>query len=166
MGFRWVNWQTSYSNPSNFTFGAATDGATVDVNGYVPLLGIMTSMKGLTVGAVAFPTTLGTVEHLESIFPANRLEAKGDFNGGYFAEIFMDWTMPAFELPGMEAGLSIFSKISFLRTTADVTFRNLAAPAVTQEYDFALQRNLFFLGAKATIDFEIPDWPSTRILYY
>jgi hypothetical protein len=168
-GFRYVYWQTSYKNPkdSNGGLGAtADDDAEVSVHGYVPFIGVMTSMRGLTVGAVGIPTTLGEVEHKETI-GALRLKGKGDFDGGYFAEVFIDYSTPTFEMPGLSAGISVFCKASWLRTTTDLKLEELSGPIPPQEYDFALQRNLFFVGGKATFDFALPDfWPSSRILYY
>jgi len=168
-GFRWVSWQTTYKNPkdSNGGLGATVlDEADVSVNGYVPFIGVMTSMRGLTVGAVGIPTTLGTVEHRETI-GALRLKGKGDLDGGYFAEVFLDYSTPTFEMPGLSAGISVFCKASWLRTTTDLKLEELSTPIAPQEYDFALQRNLFFVGGKATFDFTLPDlWKSSRILYY
>jgi hypothetical protein len=168
-GFRWVSWQTTYKNPkdSNGGLGSTVDDeADVSVNGYVPFFGIMTSMRGLTVGAVGIPTTLGTVEHKETI-GALRLKGKGDFDGGYFAEVFLDYSTPTFEMPGLSAGISVFCKASWLRTTTDLKLEELNTPVDSQDYDFALQRNLFIVGGKATFDFDIPDlWKSTKIMYY
>ena len=160
-------WQTSFKNPYDVVgTSLAGDEADVTVNAYLPIFGIMTSMRGLTVGAVGFPTTIGRVEHKES-FAGNaaRIKATGDFDGGYFAEIFMEYGVPAYDLPGLSAALSVFGKVSFLRTTSNVKLSNVGL-GLSQDYDFALQRNLMVLGAKATFDFELPTWPSSRILFY
>ena len=166
-GFRWVYWQTSFKNPYDVVGGSlAGDEADVTVNAYLPIFGIMTSMRGLTVGAVGFPTTIGRVEHKESfVGNAARIKAAGDFDGGYFAEIFMEYGVPAYDLPGLSAALSVFGKVSFLRTTSNVKLSNVGL-GLSQDYDFALQRNLMVLGAKATFDFDLPSWPSSRILFY
>jgi hypothetical protein len=166
-GFRWVYWQTSYSNPFDAVgTNSAADTGDVTVNAYLPIFGIMTSMRGLTVGAVGFPTTIGTVEHKESFNGStSRIKATGDFDGGYFAEIFMEYGVPAYDLPGLSAALSVYGKVSWLRTTSDVKLSNVGL-GLSETYDFALQRNLMFIGAKATFDFDLPSLPTSRILYY
>ena len=137
-GFRWVYWQTTYKNPYDVVGGSlASDEADVTVNAYLPIFGIMTSMRGLTVGAVGFPTTIGRVEHKES-FAGNtsRIKAAGDFDGGYFAEIFMEYGVPAYDLPGLSAALTVFGKVSFLRATSNVKLDSIVA-GLSQDYDFA-----------------------------
>jgi hypothetical protein len=168
-GFRWISWQTSYKNPTDIAgtlFSTVDDEADVSVNGYVPFFGVMTCLRGLTVGAVGVPTTLGTVEHKETI-GRFRLKGTGDLNGGYFAEVFIDYSTPTLEMPGLSAGISVYCKASWLRATTDLKMKELSVPVDAQDYDFALQRNLFFVGGKATFDFNIPDlWKSSRIMYY
>ena len=113
-GFRWVYWQTSYEGPNTVKGGSAsTDTADVTVTAYLPLLGFSKKMGGLTLGALGFPSTRGSVVHNESFHGSiSRIECTGRFDGGYFAEVFA-------------------------------------------EYGFYLQRNLLFLGAKATFEFDL-----------
>jgi hypothetical protein len=158
VGFRWVNWQTSYKSPSDFVWGGylPSDSADVTVNGYVPFVGLLATYRGLNVGAVGIPTTVGEVEHNEVFGGAGlALEAKGTFTGGYFFEMFADYTLPlpGGMGPGIDADLSLFGKCSFLEVeaTPDLTWIGVG----TEEMDFRLQRNLFIVGAKATLNFNL-----------
>jgi hypothetical protein len=159
-GFRWVNWQTSYKSPIN-ELGpyAPTDTADVTVNGYVPFVGLLVTYGDLNVGAIGLPTTVGELEHNESFgLLGLSLKAKGTFTGGYFFEMFADYKLPlpGGLGPGVDADLSLFSKCSFLEVIAQPTLRwGLGGGFTEEDYDFRLQRNLFVVGAKATLNFNI-----------
>lgn len=163
-GFRWVCWQTSYKSPNIerdvWTIYAPTDKGDVTVNGYVPFVGLLATYRGLNVGAVGIPTTIGDVEHNESFDPAGAgtiVEAKGTFTGGYFFEMFVDYALqlPGGLGPGVDADLSLFGKFSFLEIKATPTFRWDVGIVGEEEMDFRLRRNLFVLGAKATLNFNV-----------
>jgi hypothetical protein len=162
-GFRWVCWQTSYKSPINElnpALYALTDAADVTVNGYVPFVGLLATYRGLNVGAVGIPTTIGEVEHNE-VFSTNAivLEAKGTFTGGYFFEMFADYSLPlpGGMGPGIDADLSLFGKCSFLevKATPTVSWWQGGVFLGDEEMDFRLQRNLVVLGAKATLKFNL-----------
>lgn len=164
-GFRWVTWQTSYKSPTNERNGLAlyanTDSGDVTVNGYVPFVGLLASYRGLNVGAVGIPTTIGDVEHNEvfgGMFggTGSAMEAKGVFAGGYFFEAFADYALPlpGGMGPGVDADLSLFGKCSFLEVEATTAVRWWGILG-KQDYDFRLHRNLFVLGAKATLNFNL-----------
>lgn len=160
-GFRWTSWQTSYKDSYDVTLGAPTDTGDVTINAYLPFFGILTKLGDLTFGAVGLPTTLGRVEHKESVLGStNRLVVSGDFNGGYFGEIFAEYSVPSFNLQGISADLSIFCKASQLHATAPVIMRDLSTAgglATPREFDFTLNRDLLMLGAKAAINFDLPE---------
>ncbi len=55
-GFRWINWQTSFTSPYDAVGvdagdTASTDKADVTINGYVPLIGMTASSMGVNLGA-------------------------------------------------------------------------------------------------------------------
>jgi hypothetical protein len=159
-GFRWVNWQTSYKSPyeADQLMMAATDSADVTINGYVPFIGLLTTYRGLNVGAVGIPTTIGEVVHNESLngMATLGLEVKGTFTGGYFFEMFADYALPipGGMGPGIDADLSLFGKLSLLEVHAIPTVTWTPGPT-QDEADFSLHRNLFVLGAKATLKFNL-----------
>ena len=155
-GFRWVYWQTTYTNPFDVRGSSLpTDTADVTVNAYLPLLGIMSKMGGLTVGAVGFPTALGDVTHYESFNGSNsHIKVSGGFDGGYIAEVFVDYAVSLQDSPILSSAFSAFSKAAFL-TTEGVVKLEQTLTGISEEYDFRLQRNLLFLGAKGTINFDI-----------
>jgi hypothetical protein len=159
--FRWVCWQTSYKSPTNELdpgLYAVTDKADVTVNGYVPFVGLMVTYRGLNVGAVGIPTTIGDVLHNE-VFGAGPfvLEAKGTFTGGYFFEMFADYSLPVPGTlgPGFDTDVSLYSKFSLLEIQASPTVRWTGAAVGEEERDFSLHRNLFVIGAKATMNFNL-----------
>jgi hypothetical protein len=161
-GFRWIYWQTSYTNSYDITLGSLTDTGDVTINGYVPFVGIMTKRGGFTIGAVGIPTTVGTVEHKESVLGStNRLVVTGDLSGGYFAEIFAEYGIPAYDAMGVMADFSIFCKVSWLHATSTVTMQDLSTAggfATPRDFDFILDRNLLFLGAKTTLNFDLSQY--------
>jgi hypothetical protein len=162
VGFRWDCWQTSFKSPIDEFGGwsAPTDTADSTVNGYIPFVGLLATYRGLNVGAVGMPTTIGQVEVNEVFGGSNQfLEDKGTFTGGYFFEMFADYAMPmpGGLGPGVDADLSLFGKCSFLavEATPSVSRWNSGVFVGEEDYDFRLQRNLFVLGAKATLKFNL-----------
>jgi hypothetical protein len=162
-GFRWECWQTSYKSPVNeYALGpllAPTDSADVTVNGYIPFVGLMVTYGHLNLGAVGIPTTIGEVEHNESFNNGGLrgMEVKGTFTGGYFFEMFADYALPlpGGLGPGIDAELSLFGKCSFLEVEATPTLRWTGSLPGEEDYDFSLHRNLFVVGAKATLKFNL-----------
>jgi hypothetical protein len=163
-GFRWVCWQTSYKAPVNelgFPTGPVADSGDLTINGYIPLIGLLATYRGLNVGAVGFPTTIGDVEAKEVVLAAGSqfAEVKGTFSGGYFLEVFADYALPfpGGLGPGVDADLSLFGKCSFLEAKATPALRWWFGGAFVAEedYDFSLHRNLFVVGAKATLNFNL-----------
>ncbi len=161
-GFRWVYWQTSYKNPKvqvPFSY-ANTDSGDVTLNGYVPFVGLLATYGGLNVGAVGIPTTVGNLVHNEVFGGVNAivLKATGAFTGGYFFEMFADYgmPMPGSLVAGYDADVALFGKCSFLAIDASPTLDwDVVGVKFTETMDFTLQRNLFVLGAKATLNFNI-----------
>jgi|GEM_PF-996853 len=161
-GFRWVYWQTSYKSPEiqvNPGIYTNTDTGDVTLNGYVPFIGLLATYGGLNVGAVGIPTTVGDLVHKESFANGGvSVEATGAFTGGYFFELFADYgmPMPGSLVAGYDADVALFGKCSFLAIDASPTLDwNVGAVTTTETMDFSLQRNLFVLGAKATLNFNI-----------
>ena len=160
-GFRWESWQTSFKslvNEFNIVH-SPTDTAFLTVNGYIPVIGLLATYRGLNFGVIGIPTFIGEVEHRETIDQIDFLEAKADFNSGYFFEIFGDYAlpMPGSLVSGQEIDLSLFGKCSFLEiiATPTLTWRDTLGLYGEEEMDFRLQRNLFVVGAKATLKFNI-----------
>lgn len=157
-GFRWVNWQTRYERPfDSLPLGASlpTDTADLTLNAYLPLVGLSTTARGVRVGVLGFPTTTGTLEHKESFTGAiSRIEIRGKLHAGYFAEAFVEYDAPSFDLPGLSGGLSVFAKASALRSTANTQLEQ-ALTGISDDYRFTVQRTLFFLGVKAKFEFQL-----------
>lgn len=162
-GFRWSYWQTSYKNWQNqagYWNLADTDTGDITINAYLPLVGVMTRMGSLGVGAIGFPTTLGTAQSRWNDEPRDLTEFTGTFDGGYFAEAFLEYVVPFTTVSaGLDASVSFFGKISSLRvrSTMSLNMVDNFAPFGTELFNLVFQRNLFVLGAKASLNFTIPD---------
>jgi hypothetical protein len=160
-GFRWESWQTSFKSPVNeFNIvHSPTDPAFLTVNGYLPFVGLLATYRGLNFGVIGIPTFIGEVEHRETIDQIDFLIAKADFNKGYFLEIFGDYTMPmpGSLVSGQEVDLSLFGKCTFLEAHATPNMEWWQFGALFDEglCGFRLYRNLFFVGAKATWNFNL-----------
>jgi hypothetical protein len=160
VGGRWDSWQTSMTNPRNYSFGlyAATDTADLTVNAYLPLLGIVSSWNGFSFGVLGFPGAYGDVTTHETRGPTTRITETGAYSGGHFVEIFTDWSVPAFSIvPGqVDGGASLFIKFNSLRASGVVTYSGSGGVG-SRDTPFAFQRNLLSTGIQAFITFSLPD---------
>jgi hypothetical protein len=162
-GFRWDHWQSSLKNPRNislFSSHNSTDTAALTVNGYLPLIGIVSSVGGFSFGAMGFPVALGDVEVTASQnrFGTLVFRESGHFDSGYFLEIFTELNLPnpGFALAGTDGSVSLFAKLSFYEATDNITFSVSGSFSQTDNTDFAFRRTLFVAGGKASINFSLP----------
>ncbi len=160
-GFRWCNWQTSYKNSRNFvqpTRYDDRDTGDVTVNTYVPFVGVMIDMGGLSTGAIGFPAVFGAIESTWVDEPGDLFRFSGEFGGGYFLEAFIGYDVSMTNAVGdSELSIGLLVKYSTLRAETTLNLERIVGsfPRTPAPYDLAFKRNLFTLGAKATLDFNI-----------
>ena len=165
-GFRWDSWQTSFTNPSNvylFYPSASTDTADLTLNSYLPLLGIVSTQGGITVGAMGFPVLRGDMEVHESrnLFASNLISESSNFGEGYFVEVFTEYSTPIGLIAhtGFDGSASLFLKYNRLKAIGTNTVTQKfsgGGGAFEREIPFSFRRDLLVLGIQATINFSIP----------
>jgi hypothetical protein len=160
-GFRWDNWQTTWRNPvrQSGLIGArnGTDVATADVNGYIPYVGLLTRMGGVTFSACAFPAVFGNARHSERVTPAipgGPVTSWGTFKKGYFLETRAEYTLPV-PVGDSDVWFSAFFTYNVLEAGMDINYDDSANP--TSKQDFRFYRKLFVLGGKAELAFAPED---------
>ena len=160
-GFRYDCWQTTSKSPIEGVPPIAlapVGNMFLTVNSYVPFFGLMTRAGGLTVGAVGFPYVIGNGLDKQSM-NGQSVEMSGVFNRGYFFETFLEYELPApGSFVGSDFSMSLFAKYSTIEVRSDVTATRTVPPAapVQQSADFTLRRSLLILGAKGTLNFDLP----------
>ncbi|AFM23008.1 TonB-dependent receptor [Desulfomonile tiedjei] len=97
-GLRFDRYSNKFKNPSNAIAVVSNPNDTADVNsdGWIPLVGTQyvyaDTTTNLTVRAVGFPVLLGNFKYREAVGGANALEGSGNWRGGYFLEIFGEYS--------------------------------------------------------------------------
>lgn len=165
-GFRWDNWQTSLNGrfdiSPGFAVAAPTDTGALTINAYVPLVGVATYLRGLTMGMVGFPWVPGDFRYAETRNNAGlRFDSgSGNFKRAWFVEFFTDYRLPMstlVSLPGAaDANLSLFGKFNYMEVKNSFTLTRQPA-AVSDVFDFAFYRTLFVVGAQANLNFNMPN---------
>jgi hypothetical protein len=170
-GFRWDHWQTSLKNPGDPTLTepswlaevAPTDTGAITVNGFIPLIGVMTQTNGLNFGVVGFPVIAGNVEFSESIGGlAAAFSYTGDYGEGWFVEAFAEYELANTPLArNLSVGsLSLFAKVNAMqakgRLITGMWLIGSPTPTGENETSFSFYRNMFVLGAKGTLSFNLP----------
>lgn len=96
-GFRWDHWQSSFTDPriSPLFIGSLSpsDRGDFTANAYVPLVGIVTRLGGVSFGVLGFPCAFGDlVDHANANAGGTlvRTTARATFSQGYYAELFGD----------------------------------------------------------------------------
>ena len=155
-GFRWDYWQTSYNNPYDTNPAAGTVAPWyLTVNGFVPLVGLVTEYQGLSFGAVGFPFMPGTMDIEDP-----DLKANGTFDNGYYVEIFTEYVAPMFDMGGdLTAAVSFFGKINIMGGASAMTFTDNNNVDPDEIFDVSVGRTLFLVGVKADFKFNLPTTP-------
>lgn len=162
-GYRYDSFATTFTDPGDVLGGipsVASDEADVNSSLHIPFVGLLftKSVSNVTwaFGAVGFPTLFGNVKYKEAINQTTQrfLDVSGDVNGGYFLELFCEYALKAFG--GTFGG---YAKFSTVQATSTVTNWNLDVPALASEsaeVNLGLHRNVFNIGGRASIDFDLP----------
>jgi hypothetical protein len=153
-GLRYDYYTARFENPYNLGVGALTDEADVTSEGWIPLVGtqyaLSSSMGSLVVRAVGVPSLLGTARYKQTIGGVERVEAKGNWNGRGFLEVFAEYSK-SFG-PG---AMGVFGRWNMAQGNADLDLSILPFPG-SQTYKLALHRNSWTFGASFSLNFNMP----------
>jgi hypothetical protein len=155
--FDYFNTQFTNSNPFNtFGLGLLGDGATVNSQGWIPLLGTQcayaSSTTNLTVRVVGFPTLLGNVKYTETIGglgAAGSAQFSGTYNGGYFLEVFSEYS----RMFGL-GGIGVFARWNMThgKSNSDLSLDGLGSNG----FDLGVNRTSWTLGGSFNLSFNTP----------
>ncbi|MDQ7784821.1 MAG: hypothetical protein RDU20_18200 [Desulfomonilaceae bacterium] len=159
LGFRYDSFQTNFHDPSV----QPGDTANLTINGYIPFFGCAVSNIApgtgldIEVGAIGFPTMLGSVDYIEVVsagIPIGGAEVLGfpasnGFGKGYFFEAFGEIGMPL--LYGWQAAAFVKYSTINAHTQIHVGERNAEIP--TTDYDFDLDRRIWVVGGRVSLCF-------------
>jgi hypothetical protein len=159
-GLRYDYFTTTFKNPRNVVGipGLPTDQADVITQNWIPLVGTQMSYAGsfgnLTVRAVGVPTLVGNVRYKQTLgAAASRIEAKGNYNSGYFLEFFGEYSKSF-----GSAGVGIFGRWNMAEGEAKLS-TDLIGLGGSQDFDLALHRNSWTLGGSFSLAFNMPGIP-------
>lgn len=160
-GYRWDYLQTGYSGPrdvsAGFVAAARTDSADFYMETWLPFVGVAGSYWGLRFAGIAGVTSGGTVkyEEVRNGGGSQRLDVfEGNLDKAYFIELTGEYTVASgFTQGGTQAELSIFGKYNLLKTEADLTGQRTGTATAQDTFDFELRRDLFVVGAEASVTF-------------
>lgn len=156
-GLRYDYYTVRFKNPFNATFVTSLPSDTADATseGWIPLFGLQyaqsSSMGSLVVRAVGVPTLLGTVKYNQTVggTPA-RVEARGNYNNGYFLEIFAEYSK-SFG-PG---SVGVFGRWNGTKGYANADFA-IPPLAGTDTFRLTVQRNTWTVGGSFSLNFTLP----------
>jgi hypothetical protein len=163
-GFRYDCWQTSLRNPRNTTKGRwpqATDRDSVylTVNSYLPFVGVMGGLGGLTLGAIGLPMYFGEAksEGAENQLGLLLLKTEVNFKSGQFVEVFAEYLLsPLQSIRGLDVSVAIFGKFNSVEAKSVGALAAYGSLQSRNPYNFTFRRNLFIFGAEATLNFDLP----------
>ncbi len=166
-GARYDRYETTFKSPTGFPdFGngltGSRDRSDVTANNIIPLVGtqysLNSSVNALTVRVVGIPTLAGDVKYKESILGAQRLEADGNWRGGYFLEVFGDYTYKTGNLGeiGAFGRWNMAHGYATMRTSFNAPVFQLAD---SREFELSLDRSSWTFGGKIALSFNTPRMP-------
>jgi hypothetical protein len=169
--FGWDTWQTSFSDRSAISPGwgvpALTDTAGLTVNLYIPKIGVMNSSNGLTFGALFSPLVFGNFALEETYNNGGQrlLESRNSFKswGSMYFATFAEYVFSPFgnsscgESNFELGGFARFIWLDARKTGAKVQRSLGAVEEYSESYDVTWRRELFVVGGKATVKFNMPN---------
>lgn len=157
-GARYDYYTVKFRGPENLNSqvgGLASDGADVISQVLIPVIGTQYALNNATTNLVfrmvGIPTLVGYVQYNETILGVNRLEAKGNYNGGYALEAFAEYGRNF----GGVGGLGIFARWQGTHGRADVS-TDLAPTGLSDTFKLGVNRNAWTFGGSLTLNFNSP----------
>jgi hypothetical protein len=158
IGARYDYYTVKFSDPANtasLVGGLGGDEADAISQGVIPLIGTQYVLNNATTNlvfrVVGIPTLVGTVKYQETIAGAARLEAKGNYNGGYFLEAFTEYDRKF----GGTAGIGFFARWNATHGKADLD-TTLLPGGVADTFKLGLSRNSWTVGGTFSLNFNLP----------
>jgi hypothetical protein len=154
--YDYYNTQFTHSNPFfTFPLGAVGDGATVNSQGWIPLIGTQvayaSSTTNLVVRVVGFPYLAGNAKYTETIggLGAASAQFSGTYNNGYFMEVFSEYSRTV----GV-GGIGVFGRWNMTHGNmdSDLSVGGLGSSG----FRLGLTRTSFTLGASVSLNFNTP----------
>jgi hypothetical protein len=128
------------------------DSGDVKINNYIPLLGVQWDYVGtetnLLFRTVGFPALFGNFDLVE-LFGLAPFEAKGNYNNGYFLEVFSEYSR---KFGGMNVG--VFGRWNLAHTTSNANAGDVGTPRTG--FSLGLQRTTWTLGGSFSLAFNSP----------
>jgi hypothetical protein len=155
-GVRYDSFTTKFQDPSTERnrFDLATDEADVISEGWIPLLGVQYAMNSgqnaLIARFVGIPTLLGTAKYNETI-NNNRIESSGNWNGGYFWELFAEYDRNFNQM----GGIGVFGRVQSTNGRADLDLAYIPTPD-NDTFRLGLNRLNWTVGGSMNLSFNLP----------
>lgn len=165
-GLRYDSFTTRFKNPVNAAgIGGALPSDTADVvtENWIPLFGTQMDYSGsfgnLVVRAVGVPTLVGSAWYKQTLGGGGiiqRIEAKGNYSGGYFLEFFTEYSK-SFG-PG---SVGLFGRWNMAEGKAKLSVDGLIAAGglLARDFDLTLNRTSWTLGGSFSLAFNMPGIP-------
>lgn len=155
LGFRYESWEASFSDPSGTTNIPSWAEANLDMDLYIPLVGLMMDLGGFTFGVTALPTLPGSINFGETLDTEKRLSLDSSFARGHWAEVWFKYSPAGFRLGPVDAGVGCFGTFSSafggaepsleIETTTQGALRDIGI------YDISVYRRLWTVGLTITL---------------
>lgn len=156
LGFRYEAWDVSFMDPTGPAAVSGADGE-MEVDLYIPLVGLMMDLGPVTFGATALPTLPGAISYGETKGSGKRLDLDSSFSRGHWAEVWVRYSPVVFEIGPMDTGIGILGTFSSAfggaEPTAELFAPNQAGPADIGIYDMSLYRRIWTIGVTTSISF-------------
>jgi hypothetical protein len=142
------------ASPAPPAGGTSTNEADVISQLVIPLVGVQAGYGGssskLMLRAAGFPIVFGSIKYNETVLTANRLEATGNYESGYFLEVFAEYSR---KLGGVD--VAGFARYNLLQGNSDLNIDLLPAGG-SQTFRLGFLRSSLTYGVSFALGFNTP----------
>ena len=156
-GLRYDHYTARFKNPVNVVGmgSSSTDTADASSDGWIPLVGVQyaasSTAQSLIFRVVGIPTLLGNVWYKQTANGIDRVDVKGDYKGGYFLEVFTEYTK---RFCGGSVG--VFGRWNAAKGDSNVNFEITGVNTGEESFELSLRRSAWTLGGTFSLDFDMP----------
>ncbi len=155
-GLRYDYFTVRFKNPFNVSGVVSSPSDTADATsqGWIPLFGTqcayLSSTGNLVVRAVGVPTLAGNIKYNQTLGGFARAEAKGNYNKGWFLEVFAEYSKSF-----GSGSFGVFGRWNGTQGNSNVSL-DIPPFAGTETFQLTVHRNSWTLGGSFSLNFNLP----------
>ncbi len=160
LGFRYESWEASFSDPSGTANTPVWAEADLDMDLYIPLVGLMMDLGQFSFGVTGLPTLPGSIIYGETLGANERLTMDSSFARGHWAEVWFRYSPAGFNIGPIDAGMGCFATFSSAFGAAEPSIEiESSTQAGLRDigiYDISVYRRLWTIGLTVQLGLNLP----------